>query len=65
VPASIDVAPRLAGDYYRGAVFAVWGARSLAVIAGGGDYEVATRDGVTPASGACVTLGVALEEAAC
>ena len=63
VAASIDVAPRLAGDYYRGAVFSVWGARSLAVIAGGGDYEVATRDGATPASGACVTLGVALEEA--
>jgi ATP phosphoribosyltransferase regulatory subunit len=63
VAASVDVAPRLAGAYYRGAVFALWGARTLAVIAGGGDYEVATRDGATPASGACVTLGVALEEA--
>jgi len=63
VAASIDVAPRLAGSYYRGAVFSLWGARSLAVVAGGGDYDVATRRGATPASGACLTLGVALEEA--
>ena len=63
VPASIDVAPRLAGTYYRGAVFSLWGARSLAVIAGGGDYEVATPSCAVPASGACITLGVALEEA--
>ncbi len=63
VPASIDVAPRLAGGYYRGAVFALWGPRSLAVVAAGGDYEVATAGGALPATGACVTLGVALEEA--
>jgi ATP phosphoribosyltransferase len=64
VAASIDVAPRLAGAYYRGAVFALWGRRSLAVIAGGGDYEIVTRSGAVPASGACLTLGVCLEEAA-
>jgi len=64
VRASVDVAPRLAGAYYRGAVFTVWGARSLAVLAGGGDYEVATGSGAVAASGACLTLGVALEEAA-
>ena len=63
VPASVDVAPRLAGTYYRGAVFSLWGARSLAVVAAGGDYEVACRSGAVPASGACLTLGVCLEEA--
>jgi histidyl-tRNA synthetase len=63
VAASIDVAPRLTGSYYRGAVFSLWGARSLAVVAGGGDYDVATRGGAVPASGACLTLGVCLEEA--
>jgi len=60
----VDPAPRLAGGYYRGAVFSVWGRRTLAVLAGGGDYEVAAPQGSVPASGACVSLGIALEEAA-
>jgi len=63
VPASIEVAPRLAGDYYRGAVFSLWGRRTRAVIAGGGDYEVALGRDAVPATGACLSLGIALEEA--
>jgi ATP phosphoribosyltransferase regulatory subunit len=62
VPASIEVAPRLAGDYYRGAVFSLWGRRTRAVLAGGGDYEVALPSGAVAATGACLSLGVALEE---
>ncbi len=64
VPASIEVAPRLAGDYYRGAVFSLWGRRTRAVIAGGGDYVVALGRGAVSASGACLSLGITLEEAA-
>lgn len=63
VPASIEVAPRLAGDYYRGAVFSLWGRRTRAVIAGGGDYEVGLAGGAVPATGACLSLGITLEEA--
>jgi ATP phosphoribosyltransferase regulatory subunit HisZ len=63
VPASIEVAPRLAGEYYRGAVFSLWGCRTRAVIAAGGDYEVAGGRGPIPATGACLSLGIVLEEA--
>ncbi len=63
VPASIDVAPRLAGDYYRGAAFSLWGRRTRAVLAGGGDYEVPLARGPLPATGACLSLGITLEEA--
>lgn len=62
VPASVEVAPRLAGDYYRGAVFSLWGRRTRAVIAGGGDYQVQLAGGTIPATGACLSLGIALEE---
>jgi ATP phosphoribosyltransferase regulatory subunit len=63
VAASIDVAPRLAGDYYRGAAFSLWGRRTRAELAGGGDYEVALSRGPVPATGACLSLGITLEEA--
>ncbi len=63
VPASLDVAPRLAGSYYRGCVFSLWGEASRAVIAAGGEYEVALATGPLPAVGACLALGIALEEA--
>lgn len=63
--ATIDVAPRLAGAYYHGAVFALWGRRTRAVLAAGGEYEVATQSRALPAVGACLSLGVALEEATC
>jgi ATP phosphoribosyltransferase regulatory subunit len=64
VPASVEVAPRLAGDYYRGAVFSLWGRRTRAVIAGGGDYVVALGRGAVSATGACLSLGITLEESA-
>ncbi len=63
--ASLDVAPRLAGSYYRGIVFLVWGGGTRAVLATGGEYEVALRTGHVPAAGACVSLGIALEESSC
>jgi ATP phosphoribosyltransferase regulatory subunit HisZ len=61
----LDVAPRLAGSYYRGVVFSVWGRRTRAVLAAVGEYEVALRDGPLAAAGACLALGVALEESSC
>lgn len=61
--ASVDAAPALAGPYYRGMVFAVWGKRTRAVVAAGGEYEVRCAAGTIPAAGACLLLGVALEEA--
>ncbi len=61
--ASIDSAPALAGQYYRGLVFSVWGRRTRAVVAAGGEYEVRAGGDTVPAAGACVLLGVALEEA--
>jgi ATP phosphoribosyltransferase regulatory subunit len=64
VPASIELAPRLTGTYYRGAVFSLWGRRTKAVIAGGGDYQVMLPGGALPATGACLSLGITLEEAA-
>jgi ATP phosphoribosyltransferase regulatory subunit HisZ len=65
VSVGIDVAPRLTGAYYHGVVFTVWGRRTRAVLAGGGEYEVPTRSRRLPAVGACLALGIALEEAAC
>jgi len=65
VKTSIDVAPRLAGTYYHGVVFTIWGRATRAVLAGGGEYEVPTRSRTLPAVGACLALGIALEEAAC
>ncbi len=61
--ASIDAVPTLAGGYYRGVVFSVWGRTTRAVVAAGGEYEVRCAQGAVPAAGACVLLGVALEEA--
>jgi ATP phosphoribosyltransferase regulatory subunit len=63
--AGVELAPRLVGGYYQGAVFSVWGRHTRAVLAGGGEYEVALRRGPLPAAGASLALGVALEEAAC
>jgi hypothetical protein len=63
--ASVDVAPRLAGSYYDGAVFSVLGRGTLATLAGGGEYQVELRQRSLPAVGGCVALGVALEEASC
>ncbi len=63
--AALDVAPRLPGAYYRGALFSVWGRRTQAVVAGGGEYAVAAAGAEVPAAGACLALGVALEEAGC
>lgn len=61
--ASIDAAPALAGQYYSGLVFSVWGRRTRAVVAAGGEYEVRAGARAMRAAGACVLLGVALEEA--
>jgi ATP phosphoribosyltransferase regulatory subunit len=63
--ASVEVAPRLAGAYYNGAVFSVWGAGTRAPLGGGGEYVVETSSGRVSAVGAGLALGVALEEAAC
>lgn len=65
VATALDVAPRLPGSYYDGLDFAVWGRATRAVLAGGGEYRVATGRGLRPAVGACVYLGVALEERSC
>lgn len=65
VAAAVDVAPRLAGSYYDGLDFAVWGRSTRAVLAGGGEYLVEVRQGTRPAVGGCVYLGVALEERPC
>jgi ATP phosphoribosyltransferase regulatory subunit len=61
--ATLDVAPRLAGSYYTGCVFAVWGRHTRAVLAGGGEYSVEVAGAAVPSAGACLALGVALEEA--
>ncbi len=63
--ASFELAPRLAGDYYRGVVFSLWGRHTRAVLAGGGEYVVTGVHGEVPAAGACLALGIALEEASC
>lgn len=63
VPATVEVAPRLAAAYYRGAVFSLWGRRTRTVVAAGGEYEVEAAAGLIPAVGACLALGIALEEA--
>ncbi|MFZ5786190.1 MAG: ATP phosphoribosyltransferase regulatory subunit [Acidobacteriota bacterium] len=62
--ATLDVAPRLAGGYYTGCVFAIWGPGTRAILAGGGEYAVEVAGTSVPAAGACLTLGVALQEAA-
>jgi len=61
--AGVDVAPRAAGDYYRGAMFSIWGRATRAVLGGGGEYAVALPAGEVAAVGASIALGVALEEA--
>ncbi len=65
VSASLDVAPRAVGAYYRGVTFTVWGRRSRAVVAAGGEYGVDCAEGPLAAAGACLTVGVALEERGC
>lgn len=65
VPCSLDVASRVVGDYYSGVTFALWGARTHSVVGAGGEYVVATGRGSVPAAGGCLTLSLALEEAAC
>lgn len=62
--AIFDAAPRLAGAYYHGLAFAVWGRSTRAVLAAGGEYRVERPNGnLLAAVGASVALGVALEEA--
>lgn len=63
IPATVEVAPRLAGPYYRGAVFALWGRQTHAVLAGGGEYDLEVRGNTVAAAGGSVALGIALEEA--
>lgn len=58
----LDLAPCLAGAYYEGLDFAVWGRRTQAVLAGGGEYRVEVGDGFRPAAGGSLHLGVVLEE---
>lgn len=58
----LDLAPRLAGGYYEGLDFAIWGRRTQAVLAGGGEYRVAVGEGARPAAGGSLHLGVVLEE---
>lgn len=65
VPSVLDLAPRLAGSYYSGLEFAVWGRATQAVLAGGGEYRVDGDGGVVEAAGGCLYLGVALEERPC
>lgn len=61
--ATIDIAPRLAGAYYDGCVFSIWGRHTRAVLAGGGEYSVEAGGAAVPSAGACLSLGVTLEEA--
>lgn len=62
--AALDAAPRLAGGYYEGVAFAVWGRATRAVLAAGGEYRVERGgQGALPAAGASLTLGIVLEEA--
>jgi len=63
--ATVDVAPRLAGPYYTGTVFSLLGAETRGVIGGGGEYAVEAGGGRIAAAGACLALGVALQEAVC
>lgn len=64
IEAAIDAAPRLAGAYYEGAAFTVWGRATRAVLAAGGEYRVDKGPSCClPAVGASLTLGVVLEEA--
>ena len=61
---AIDVAPRLAGAYYHGLAFTVWGRATRAVLAAGGEYRVERGTAASlPAAGASLTLGIVLEEA--
>lgn len=61
---AIDAAPRLAGAYYQGVAFTVWGRATRAVLAAGGEYRVDKGPSCClPAAGASLTLGVVLEEA--
>lgn len=60
----LDAAPRLAGGYYEGVAFAVWGRATRAVLAAGGEYRVERgAQSSLPAAGASLTLGIVLEEA--
>lgn len=63
--ATVDVAPRLAGDYYTGTVFSLLGGETRGVIAGGGEYAVQAGSGSLAAAGACLSLGTVLQEAVC
>jgi ATP phosphoribosyltransferase regulatory subunit len=64
IEAAVDAAPRLAGGYYHGVAFTVWGRATRAVLAAGGEYLVEAKpDSSLPAAGASLTLGVVLEEA--
>jgi ATP phosphoribosyltransferase regulatory subunit HisZ len=65
VPSVLDLAPRLAGSYYDGLEFAVWGRATQAVLAGGGEYRVDVVGGAVEAAGGCLYLGVAMEERPC
>ena len=65
VPAAVDVAPRLSGPYYTGTVFSLWGPETRSVIAGGGEYQVIAGESAVPAAGACLALGMVLQEAPC
>lgn len=65
IATAVDVAPRLAGSYYDGLDFAVWGRSTRAVLAGGGEYRVEVHQGSRPAAGGCIYLAVALEERPC
>ncbi|HPS78554.1 MAG TPA: ATP phosphoribosyltransferase regulatory subunit [Thermoanaerobaculaceae bacterium] len=65
VVSNLDLAPRLAGSYYDGLEFTVWGRATQAVLAGGGEYRIEVDSGMKEAAGGCVYLGVALEERPC
>lgn len=65
VPSVVDPAPRLTGAYYTGTVFSLWGPETRSVIAGGGEYQVLAGSRAVPAAGACLALGMVLQEASC
>jgi ATP phosphoribosyltransferase regulatory subunit HisZ len=61
----LELAPRTVGSYYDGLEFAVWGRATQAVLAGGGEYRMDMHGKAWEAAGACLYLGVTLEERSC
>lgn len=65
VKAHFEVAPSVAGTYYSGSIFALWGKAGKALLASGGEYSVECEGRRLSAVGSTLSLNRLLEENTC